>query len=89
MCFKIIVLSLPCRKRGPLWNHEDVSPKNPNIKSSDQLSVFVRHVVNVFKQSQSGMYAFKLPLVLFTCSERQNGISSCFAHAQGDTSPLS
>uniref|UniRef100_H2UL19 Furry homolog, like n=1 Tax=Takifugu rubripes TaxID=31033 RepID=H2UL19_TAKRU len=42
------------RKRGPLWNHEDVSPKNPNIKSADQLSVFVRHVVNVFKQSQSG-----------------------------------
>lgn len=54
-----MVLTLPCRKRGPLWNHEDVSPKNPNIKSADQLSVFVRHVVNVFKQSQSGLYGFK------------------------------
>lgn len=42
------------RKRGPLWNHEDVSPKNPNIKSADQLSVFLRHVVNVFKQTPSG-----------------------------------
>uniref|UniRef100_A0A667Y8N9 Furry homolog, like n=1 Tax=Myripristis murdjan TaxID=586833 RepID=A0A667Y8N9_9TELE len=40
--------------RGPLWNHEDVSPKNPNIKSADQLSVFLRHVVTVFKQSPSG-----------------------------------
>lgn len=50
------MLCLPCRKRGPLWNHEDVSPKNPNIKSADQLSVFVRHVVNVFKHSQSGVY---------------------------------
>lgn len=66
MCFKRIVLYLPCRKRGPLWNHEDVSPKNPNIKSSDQLSVFVRHVVNVFKQSPSGMYAFKLLIMLIT-----------------------
>ncbi|KAM6963189.1 protein furry homolog-like isoform 7-T7 [Aplochiton taeniatus] len=42
------------RKRGPLWNHEDVSPKNPNIKSADQLSFFLRHVVTVFKQPPSG-----------------------------------
>lgn len=56
---KRMVLTLPCRKRGPLWNHEDVSPKNPNIKSADQLSAFVRHVVNVFKQSQSGLYILK------------------------------
>lgn len=52
---------LHCRKRGPLWNHEDVSPKNPNIKSADQLSVFVRHVVTVFKHSQSGLYGSSLP----------------------------
>lgn len=48
-------LPMFCRKRGPLWNHEDVSPKNPNIKSADQLSVFVRHVMTVFKHSQTGM----------------------------------
>uniref|UniRef100_A0A3Q3W8K9 Uncharacterized protein n=1 Tax=Mola mola TaxID=94237 RepID=A0A3Q3W8K9_MOLML len=51
---KALIEFITSRKRGPLWNHEDVSPKNPNIKSADQLSVFVRHVVTVFKQSQSG-----------------------------------
>uniref|UniRef100_A0A665T882 Furry homolog, like n=1 Tax=Echeneis naucrates TaxID=173247 RepID=A0A665T882_ECHNA len=51
---KALIEFITSRKRGPLWNHEDVSPKNPNIKSTDQLSVFVRHVVTVFKHSQSG-----------------------------------
>uniref|UniRef100_A0A8C3T5R8 FRY like transcription coactivator n=1 Tax=Chelydra serpentina TaxID=8475 RepID=A0A8C3T5R8_CHESE len=40
--------------RGPLWNHEDVSAKNPSIKSAEQLTVFLKHVVSVFKQSSSG-----------------------------------
>uniref|UniRef100_A0A8D0AP08 Furry homolog, like n=1 Tax=Sander lucioperca TaxID=283035 RepID=A0A8D0AP08_SANLU len=52
---KALIEFITSRKRGPLWNHEDVSPKNPNIKSADQLSVFVRHVVTVFKHSQSGL----------------------------------
>ncbi|KAG5849714.1 hypothetical protein ANANG_G00074660 [Anguilla anguilla] len=51
---KSLIEFITSRKRGPLWNHEDVSPKNPNIKSADQLTVFLTHVVNVFKQSQSG-----------------------------------
>uniref|UniRef100_A0A1A8VFK9 Furry homolog-like n=1 Tax=Nothobranchius furzeri TaxID=105023 RepID=A0A1A8VFK9_NOTFU len=51
---KALIEFITSRKRGPLWNHEDVSPKNPNIKSADQLSVFVRHVVAVFKHSQTG-----------------------------------
>ncbi|KAM9479221.1 protein furry homolog-like isoform 15-T15 [Salvelinus alpinus] len=51
---KALIEFVTSRKRGPLWNHEDVSPKNPNIKSADQLCVFLRHVVTVFKQSQSG-----------------------------------
>ncbi|XP_051954043.1 protein furry homolog-like isoform X4 [Xyrauchen texanus] len=51
---KNLIEFISSRKRGPLWNHEDVSPKNPNIKSADQLSVFLRHVVNVFKQTPSG-----------------------------------
>ncbi|XP_061834044.1 protein furry homolog-like isoform X4 [Nerophis lumbriciformis] len=51
---KALIEFITSRKRGPLWNHEDVSPKNPNIKSADQLSVFVRHVVTVFKHSQPG-----------------------------------
>lgn len=44
------------RKRGPLWNHEDVSAKNPNIKSAEQLTTFLKHVVSVFKQSSSGIF---------------------------------
>ncbi|XP_052315745.1 protein furry homolog-like isoform X4 [Oncorhynchus keta] len=51
---KALIEFVTSRKRGPLWNHEDVSPKNPNIKSADQLCVFLRHVVTVFKHSQSG-----------------------------------
>lgn len=57
---RLIVVShwLAHRKRGPLWNHEDMSPKNTNIKSAEQLGVFLRHVVTVFKQSQSGLFCF-------------------------------
>ncbi|XP_052391588.1 protein furry homolog-like isoform X2 [Carassius gibelio] len=51
---KNLIEFISSRRRGPLWNHEDVSPKNPNIKSADHLSVFLRHVVNVFKQTPSG-----------------------------------
>uniref|UniRef100_A0A4W4H4U0 Protein furry homolog-like n=1 Tax=Electrophorus electricus TaxID=8005 RepID=A0A4W4H4U0_ELEEL len=52
---KHLIEFISSRKRGPLWNHEDMSPKNPNIKSAEQLSVFLRHVVTVFKQTQSGV----------------------------------
>uniref|UniRef100_A0A8C5NAA8 Furry homolog, like n=1 Tax=Gouania willdenowi TaxID=441366 RepID=A0A8C5NAA8_GOUWI len=51
---KALIEFITSRKRGPLWNYEDVSPKNPNIKSAEQLSVFVRHVMTVFKHSPSG-----------------------------------
>nr|XP_023679418.1 protein furry homolog-like isoform X2 [Paramormyrops kingsleyae] len=51
---KSLIEFITSRKRGPLWNHEDVSPKNPSIKSADQLTVFLRHVVTVFKQLQPG-----------------------------------
>uniref|UniRef100_A0A8B9KWN7 Furry homolog, like n=1 Tax=Astyanax mexicanus TaxID=7994 RepID=A0A8B9KWN7_ASTMX len=50
---KNLIEFISSRKRGPLWNHEDMSPKNPNIKSAEQLSVFLRHVVTVFKQTPS------------------------------------
>ncbi|NXJ01363.1 FRYL protein, partial [Psophia crepitans] len=51
---KTLVEFITSRKRGPLWNHEDVSAKNPNIKSAEQLTVFLKHVVSIFKQSSSG-----------------------------------
>ncbi|XP_058267875.1 protein furry homolog isoform X1 [Hemibagrus wyckioides] len=49
------VLSL-CRAFGPLWCHEDITPKNPNSKSAEQLSNFLRHVVSVFRESKSDFH---------------------------------
>uniref|UniRef100_A0A6I8QEA5 FRY-like transcription coactivator n=1 Tax=Xenopus tropicalis TaxID=8364 RepID=A0A6I8QEA5_XENTR len=51
---KTLMEFITSRKRGPLWNHEDVSAKNPCIKSAEQLTVFLKHVVSVFKHSRSG-----------------------------------
>ncbi|XP_066506353.1 protein furry homolog isoform X3 [Hoplias malabaricus] len=49
------VLSL-LRAFGPLWCHEDITPKNPNSKSAEQLSNFLRHVMSVFKESKSDFH---------------------------------
>ncbi|XP_037685691.1 protein furry homolog-like isoform X1 [Choloepus didactylus] len=50
---KTLMEFITSRKRGPLWNHEDVSAKNPSIKSAEQLTAFLKHVVSIFKQSSS------------------------------------
>lgn len=42
------------RPYGPLWCHEDISPKNQISKSTEQLTNFLRHVISVFKESKSG-----------------------------------
>ncbi|KAK2835881.1 hypothetical protein Q5P01_016365 [Channa striata] len=76
---KALIEFITSRKRGPLWNHEDVSPKNPNIKSADQLSVFVRHVVTVFRHSQSG---FQLEALLSEVALR-TALSCCCRHYAG------
>ncbi|KAG1970388.1 hypothetical protein F2P79_001991 [Pimephales promelas] len=47
---------LTTRAFGPLWCHEDITPKNPNSKSADQLTNFLRHVVSVFKESKSDFH---------------------------------
>ncbi|TNN54716.1 Protein furry [Liparis tanakae] len=47
---------LTTRAFGPLWVHEDITPKNPNSKSTEQLSNFLRHVVSVFKESKSDFH---------------------------------
>uniref|UniRef100_A0A8C4IA91 Furry homolog b (Drosophila) n=1 Tax=Dicentrarchus labrax TaxID=13489 RepID=A0A8C4IA91_DICLA len=47
---------LSTRAFGPLWLHEDITPKNPNSKSTEQLSNFLRHVVSVFKESKSDFH---------------------------------
>ncbi|XP_073464568.1 protein furry homolog-like isoform X2 [Aquarana catesbeiana] len=51
---KTLIEFITSRKRGPLWNHEDVSAKNPSIKSAEQLTAFLKHVVSVFKHCRSG-----------------------------------
>nr|XP_057935004.1 protein furry homolog isoform X2 [Doryrhamphus excisus] len=42
---------LTASSHGPLWCHEDISPKNQISKSTSQLTNFLRHVVSVFKES--------------------------------------
>ncbi|KAK5870409.1 hypothetical protein PBY51_025045 [Eleginops maclovinus] len=76
---KALIEFITSRKRGPLWNHEDVSPKNPNIKSAEQLSVFARHVVTVFKHSPSG---FQLDSLLSEVS-LQTALSCSSRHYAG------
>ncbi|XP_056593394.1 protein furry homolog isoform X1 [Triplophysa dalaica] len=44
------------RAFGPLWCHEDITPKNLNSKSAEQLTNFLRHVVSVFKESKSDFH---------------------------------
>ncbi|XP_036378760.1 protein furry homolog-like isoform X3 [Megalops cyprinoides] len=76
---KSLIEFITSRKRGPLWNHEDVSPKNPSIKSADQLTVFLTHVVTVFKQSPAG---FQLEQLLSEVS-LQTALSCCSRHYAG------
>uniref|UniRef100_A0A4W6DYN4 FRY microtubule binding protein n=1 Tax=Lates calcarifer TaxID=8187 RepID=A0A4W6DYN4_LATCA len=47
---------LSTRVHGPLWCHEDISPKNQVSKSTGQLSNFLRHVVSVFRESKSDFH---------------------------------
>ncbi|XP_041797379.1 protein furry homolog isoform X2 [Chelmon rostratus] len=47
---------LTTRSYGPLWCHEDISPKNQISKSTGQLTNFLRHVVSVFKESKSDFH---------------------------------
>uniref|UniRef100_A0AAY4DVH2 Protein furry homolog n=1 Tax=Denticeps clupeoides TaxID=299321 RepID=A0AAY4DVH2_9TELE len=41
---------------GPLWCHEDITPKNQNLRSTEQLTNFLLHVVSVFKESKSDFH---------------------------------
>uniref|UniRef100_A0A8C1NKX0 Furry homolog a (Drosophila) n=1 Tax=Cyprinus carpio TaxID=7962 RepID=A0A8C1NKX0_CYPCA len=53
---------LTTRPFGPLWSHEDITPKNQHSKSTEQLTNFLRHVVSVFKESKSGKSHLSLQL---------------------------
>uniref|UniRef100_A0A665WCE2 Furry homolog b (Drosophila) n=1 Tax=Echeneis naucrates TaxID=173247 RepID=A0A665WCE2_ECHNA len=63
MCLQTVFLFSPNETKlkliktfGPLWVHEDITPKNPNSKSTEQLSNFLRHVISVFKESKSDFH---------------------------------
>lgn len=47
---KIFMEFIILRKRGFFWNYEDVFVKNFSIKSVEQLIIFLKYVVFVFKQ---------------------------------------
>lgn len=47
---------LTTRAFGPLWCHEDITPKNPNSKSAEQLTNFLRHVMSVFRETKSDFH---------------------------------
>ncbi|GAA6094814.1 protein furry homolog isoform X1, partial [Tachysurus ichikawai] len=49
-----LVEFLSTRPFGPLWCHEDISPKNLHSKSTGQLTNLLHHVISVFKESKSG-----------------------------------
>ncbi|XP_075892588.1 protein furry homolog isoform X2 [Nelusetta ayraudi] len=51
-----LVEFLTTRAYGPLWCHEDISPKNQVSKSTGQLTNFLRYVISVFKESKSDLH---------------------------------
>lgn len=80
-CMLLMTETLFFRAYGPLWCHEDISPKNQNSKSTEQLTNFLRHVISVFKESKSGK-----PWVLYTLQElstiytTQSSLASAFCN---------
>lgn len=66
------------RAFGPLWCHEDITPKNQNSKSAEQLTNFLRHVVSVFRDSKSGTssYFYKAHIQRFSNGARSPHIAT-------------
>lgn len=75
LCKMIVTFLTVCvfcwRAFGPLWCHEDITPKNQNSKSAEQLTNFLRHVVSVFRDSKSGTssYFYKAHFQRFSVTE--------------------
>ncbi|XP_062872380.1 protein furry homolog [Trichomycterus rosablanca] len=51
-----LVEFLTTRPFGPLWCHEDITPKSQQCKSTELLTNFLRHVVSVLKESKPGAW---------------------------------
>ncbi|OTF78633.1 hypothetical protein BLA29_011220, partial [Euroglyphus maynei] len=48
---KTLIDFISSKRCGPLWNNEDITAKVWSIRSAEQLSTFVEHVLCVFKES--------------------------------------
>lgn len=48
---KALIDFIAASEHQPLWNYEDITPKQLTIRSSQQLAYFVRHVVAIFSES--------------------------------------
>ncbi|CAL8352659.1 unnamed protein product [Lota lota] len=84
---------LTTRAHGPLWCHEDISPKNQNSKSTEQLTNFLRHVISVFKDSKSDFHLeqqlSEVALQTGLCSSSRHYASRSFQVYRALRQPLS
>ena len=48
---KCLIDFISSKKGVPLWNYEDITAKVWSIRSTDQLSYFIEHILFVFKES--------------------------------------
>uniref|UniRef100_A0A3Q2PC68 FRY microtubule binding protein n=1 Tax=Fundulus heteroclitus TaxID=8078 RepID=A0A3Q2PC68_FUNHE len=81
------------RPYGPLWCHEDISPKNHISKSTGQLTNFLRHVVSVFKESKSDNFLeqqlSEVALQTALCSSSRHYASRSFQVFRALRQPIS
>ncbi|PWA28028.1 hypothetical protein CCH79_00012147 [Gambusia affinis] len=81
------------RPYGPLWCHEDISPKNQISKSTAQLTNFLRHVVSVFKESKSDYFLeqqlSEVALQTALCSSSRHYASRSFQVFRALRQPIS
>eukprot|EP00064_Thunnus_orientalis_P019416 superscaffoldBa00004853_g19534 len=84
---------LTTRAYGPLWCHEDISPKNQISKSTGQLTNFLRHVVSVFKESKSDFHLEQqlsdVALQTALCSSSRHYAGRSFQVFRGLRQPIS
>ncbi|XP_051719028.1 protein furry homolog isoform X13 [Ctenopharyngodon idella] len=84
---------LTTRPFGPLWSHEDITPKNQHSKSTEQLTNFLRHVMSVFKESKSDIrleqQLSEVALQMALCSSSRHYAGRSFQVFRALRQPLS
>uniref|UniRef100_A0A3Q2E335 Furry homolog a (Drosophila) n=1 Tax=Cyprinodon variegatus TaxID=28743 RepID=A0A3Q2E335_CYPVA len=81
------------RPYGPLWCHEDISPKSQISKSTGQLTNFLRHVISVFKEHKSDNFLeqqlSEVALQTALCSSSRHYASRSFQVFRALRQPIS